>query len=435
VRNLRAACATALFVASLCVAAHADDAALGYAKLRPSLVKVWAFDAQGKPVGSGSGVVIVSNGARSLVLTATHVIADAASITIDVDRDRHDIAAHVQQRGPRDLSIVSIDRGGLVPATFAARSHDVVAGNLIAVAGFVEHDELIGVVGQEPRLLYPGTVSSRPDDGAYLELENVHIEAGLSGGAVFDPDTGDVLGIVTSRTADERGGFADSGARVVVPFLASNAIAFAERSTNVHVAKTFTPVAHPASTAQPPVPRSSPHAVAQVAAFVHVPVAAVTLRPLVVPALVVAPLGWQADDMPPNQFAYDHQGCAIVLSLAIAHLAFGVPSVADERAPIERASLTLRVGRRVAPVAACANVAETSPVIAPYQAAAASYDGRHVTIRFRYAGDASTGDDDTLFPDDVSLDADVDTARVTAHVQLFDIDWDDALDVIAARDS
>jgi hypothetical protein len=422
VRSLRAAYATALLVAALCVAAHADDAALGYAKLRPSLVKVWAFDAQGKPVGSGSGVVIVSNGARSLVLTATHVIADAARITIDVDRERHDIVAHVQQRGPRDLSIVSIDRGDLVPATFAARSHDVVAGNLIAVAGFVEHDELIGVVGQEPRLLYPGTVSSRPDDGAYLELENVHIEAGLSGGAVFDPDTGDVLGIVTSRTADERGGFADSGARVVVPFLASNAIAFSQRSTIVQIAKT-------------PAPRSSPHAVAVVAAFVHVPDVAATLRPVAVPALVVAPTAWKADDLPSNRFAYEHQGCAIVLSLAVSHLAFGVPSASDERAPLARASLSLRVGRHAAPVAACANVPDTSPVVAPYEAAAASYDGRHVTIRFRYAGDAANGNDETLFPDDVSLDADIDRSPVTAHVQLFDIDWDDALDVIAARDS
>jgi hypothetical protein len=269
----------------------------------------------------------------------------------------------------------------------------------------VEHDELIGVVGQEPRLLYPGTVSSRPDDGAYLELENVHIEAGLSGGAVFDPDTGDVLGIVTSRTADERGGFADSGARVVVPFLASNAIAFSERSTIVQIAKTFTPVAHPASTAPPPAPRASPHAIALVTAFARVPAPVATLRPLAVPAL------------------------------AVAHLAFGVPNASDERAPIERARLSLRVGRRVAPVAACANVAETSPVVAPYEAAAASYDGHHVTIRFRYAGDAANGNDETLFPDDVSLDADVDTSPVTAHVQLFDVDWDDALDVTAARDS
>jgi S1-C subfamily serine protease len=154
------------FIAALAAAGVADDAARGYAAIRPALVKVWAFDASGKPVESGSGIVIVSNASRSLVLTAAHVIAGAASIKVDIDRDRHDLVARVQQRGPRDLAVLELDQGHLVPATFASRTHAVVEGNVIAVAGYVKHDELIGVVGQEPRLLYPGTISSRPDGGA-----------------------------------------------------------------------------------------------------------------------------------------------------------------------------------------------------------------------------------------------------------------------------
>ena len=410
-------CVAVLTVAFASVlTARADDAAAGYAKLRPALVKVWAFDAGGRPVESGSGIVIVSNDARSLVLTAAHVIAGAASIKIDIDRDRHDIVAHVQQRGPHDLAILSLDRGRLRSATFAPRTRPVVEGIVIAVAGFVKHDELIGIVGQEPRLLYPGTISSRPDGGTYLELENVHVEEGLSGGPVFDPDTGDVLGIVTSRTSDQRGGFADSAALVVVPFLASNAIAYRERES-----------------ASPP-----PVALAPKPPVALAPKPVITLAPK--PLVVIAPIPkatptpgpasariWDVHDASSHRVAYYRDGCAIVLSLAIDQLAFG-ESAANAR-------LTLRVARRVAPIAACADIAESNSSAGNYQAAASSFDGHHLTIRFRYVatGDASAADG-ALFPADVSLDADLDAAPVTAHVQLLDADWDDALDVIASRD-
>ena len=417
--------AAALAVAFACaVTARADDAAAGYAKLRPALVKVWAFNADGRPVDSGSGIVIVSNDARSLVLTAAHVIAGAASIKIDVDRNRHDIVAHVQERGPRDLAILSLDRGGLRTATFASRTRPVVEGIVIAVAGFVKHDELIGIVGQEPRLLYPGTISSRPDGGTYLELENVHVEEGLSGGPVFDPDTGDVLGIVTSRTSDQRGGFADSAALVVVPFLASNAIAYREREPASPVPNAVASKLPIALTPKPPV------------ALAPKPLVTLAPKPLAVIASIPKATStpepasariWDVHDAGSHRVAYDRDGCAIVLSLAIDQLAFG-ESAANAR-------LTLRVARRVAPIAACADIAESNPAAGTYQATASSFDGHHLTIRFRYVatGEPSAADG-ALFPADVSLDADLDTAPVTAHVQLLDADWDDALDVIASRD-
>jgi S1-C subfamily serine protease len=214
--------AVALLMFAVTVRAGAsDDASVGYETIRPALVKVWAFDRNGRPSESGTGVIVEAGPTRALVLTATHVVAGAASIRIDVSRDVHDLVARVERTGPRDLTLLEVERGGLRAAHFAPRTHNVVEGNLVAVAGYVKNDELIGIVGQEPRILFPGTVSSRPDDGRYLELENVHIEEGLSGGAVFDPSTGDVLGIITARTTDRRGGFADSGAAVVLPFLAA----------------------------------------------------------------------------------------------------------------------------------------------------------------------------------------------------------------------
>ena len=227
---MRNALATALLGVAVLFAQPAraaDDASVGYGTIRPSLVKVWAFDKAGRPVQSGTGIIVDSNDRRSQVITASHVLAGAASIRIDVSRDLHDLVARVQRTGPRDLTLLTVERGGLRAARFAPRSRAVVEGNMVAVAGYVKNDELIGVVGQEPRVLFPGTVSSRPENGLYLELENVHIEEGLSGGAVFDPGSGAILGIITSRTSDRRGGFADSGALVVVPFLEANSIAAA----------------------------------------------------------------------------------------------------------------------------------------------------------------------------------------------------------------
>jgi len=99
------------------------------------------------------------------------------------------------------------------------------------------------------------------------------------------------------------------------------------------------------------------------------------------------------------------------------------------------AKLTLRVARRVAPVAACADVADSNASDGTYRATASSFDGRHLTVRFHHAaGDDPSAADAALFPSDVSLDADLDTAPVTAHMQLMDADWDDVLDVTASRD-
>jgi len=118
--------ASALLIA-LVLAANgvraSDDASAGYGAVRPSLVKVWAFDRSGRPTQSGSGVVVDSNARRSLVLTASHVVAGAASIRVDVSRDQHDIIAHVERTGPRDLTLLTIDRGGLRAARFAPRTH------------------------------------------------------------------------------------------------------------------------------------------------------------------------------------------------------------------------------------------------------------------------------------------------------------------------
>lgn len=388
----RPAAAFALLVLALAAqrVGAADDASAGYAAIRPSLVKVWAFDKAGRPTESGTGVVVTSSERRSLILTASHVVTGAASIRIDVSRDLHDLTARVDRTGPRDLTLLTVDRGGLHAARFAPQTRPVVAGNLVAIAGYVKNDELIGIVGQEPRVLFPGTVSSRPENGTYLELENVHVEEGLSGGPVFDPQTGEIVGIVTARTTDSRGGFADSGALVVSPFLAS-ALPNAESALPAAVLRP-----QPVATLQAHVALTLPH------------------DP---PGDIVA---WQAAAADPKRFVYTSQGCRIAVTISVNSLQFAVAHQALVAPHRPGALLGITLAQRAAGTDACDGVADVEPTRADYEPIAMSFDGHHVTMRFVYAGDADAGE---RFPSDASLDAQLDGDDVTATVQFFDRDW------------
>jgi hypothetical protein len=397
---------TIAFAAAAQRADAVNDAAAGYETIRPSLVKVWAFDRGGRPNESGTGIVVESDAQRSLVLTATHVVAGAASIRIDLSRDVHDVSARVVHAGPRDLTLLSIERGNLRAAHFAARDRPVVEGNLVAVAGYVKNDELIGVVGQAPRILYPGTVASRPDNGLYLELENVHIEEGLSGGAVFDPATGDVLGVVTSRTSDRRGGFADSGALVVLPFLDKNRL--------IALAPPPAPPRPPLSRAAEPLPAFAPR-----------PAPTATLQAVI--GRIAAPPrisgdvdSWQATNPAPKRFIAMRGGCRTAITIDVQTLQFLIAHQALVTPHRRGELLTIALQRRSGAAYGCDRVADVDPVNGSYEPTAMSFDGRHVTMRFVYAGDAQYAD---AFPADASVDADLDDAAPTATVQFFDRDW------------
>jgi len=372
-------------------------------------------------------VIVQSTDRRSLVLTATHVIAGAASIRIDVSRDLHDVPAAVDRTGPRDLTLLRVERGGLHAARFAPRTHPVVEGNLVAVAGYVKNDELIGVVGQEPRILFPGTVADRPENGLYLELENVHIEEGLSGGAVFDPGTGDVLGIVTSRTSDQRGGFADSGALVVLPFLDRSLAAARPPAppaprialAAVHAAAAAPvaiPVVHTVFVLPSTAPRPAPSELTVIARLNAVPVDSVS--------------EWQASGAAPKRFIAMRSGCRMAVTIDVQTLQFVIAHQALVSPHHGGSLLSIALQRRVGTTDACADMADAEPTDGSYTPTAMSFDGHHVTMRFVYSGAADNVD---LFPSDASLDADISGDAATATVQFFDRDWSGSIALALER--
>jgi len=252
VRRLAILVYIAIAIVALAAQVSAAGVPIAYAKLKPSIVRVWAFDAKGRPSKAGTGVIISSGPERSVVLTAAHVIDGAASIKIDVSRQMHDVRAFVTARTSNDLALLRIEKGWLKPVTLTM--HGVTEGDTVAVAGYpgTSHsDDLVEAgLAQEPRLLYPGTVSALLQGAKIITIGNIEVEQGMSGGPVFDPATGDVVGIVEAKLPGRHTGVAISVPLVAMSFITAEHVRVAMRSE---------PVATPEDRATPvPVIRATP---------------------------------------------------------------------------------------------------------------------------------------------------------------------------------
>ncbi len=234
----------------------ADDASIGYAKIKPSLVKIWALDGNGKPIQSGTGFVVASDKGGSLILTSAHTVLKAAKIIINIPGQARDIDAHLKSVGPVDTAMLSIDEPNLTPARFVSQDHALREGSYVAVAGFLKNDESIEIAGLVPRVLYPGTISSLPSSGRFIDLANLNIEEGLSGSPVFEPRTGEVVGMIDTRDTNrqERGGYAISAPLVLSPFFEDQKVRVAYESSTQAAAPEPAPAAPAPPAPAPPVP-------------------------------------------------------------------------------------------------------------------------------------------------------------------------------------
>ena len=237
----------------VCRAAFAaDDASIGYAKIKPSLVKIWVLDEKGKPIQSGTGFVVASDKGGSLILTSAHTVLNAAKIIINIPGQERDIDARMQCVGPVDTALLRIGEPDLTPVRFVPQDRTLREGSYVAVAGFLKNDESIEIAGLVPRVLYPGTISSLPSSGRFIDLANLNIEEGLSGSPVFEPRSGEVVGMVDTRETNrhEPGGYAIS-ALVLSQF-------FDDQKVRVAYESTATPEPAPVPVPQAPAPAPAP---------------------------------------------------------------------------------------------------------------------------------------------------------------------------------
>jgi tetratricopeptide (TPR) repeat protein len=201
--------------------ARGQDARVGFRAVQGSLVIVNAWATKTTRIGYGSGFVVQSNATQTYILTARHVIKDAAILTIDLLGLKTSKNATVVSLGVgnrEDLALLIIPQGNLPAVTFDAEVPEV--GQPLAAAGFPKAamDLLSNGLGLSP-LLGIGMVSSLPEDRQLMTLANIAVQEGLSGGPVFDPATGQIVGIVDTQLPNEAVTGIAIGTRVMLPFL------------------------------------------------------------------------------------------------------------------------------------------------------------------------------------------------------------------------
>jgi hypothetical protein len=143
-------------------------------------------------------------------------------------------------------------------------------------------------------------------------------------------------------------------------------------------------------------------------------------------------VSWQAGQSTPSRFIFTRFGCRVAVTIGVRNLQFIVAHQALVQPHRRGALLGITLQQRAASTNACADVADVQPSDGAYEPTAMSYTGRHVTMRFAYAGDPNLSD---LFPSDVSLDADVGGEGASATLQFFDEDWTGSIAVPLARTS
>jgi S1-C subfamily serine protease len=167
-------------------------AAVVYEAVLPSLVQVVTQDGSGDgSVGSGAGVVVNATGA---ILTALHVVDDAATVQVRFADGTVAQAEVTTRRAEDDIAVLAVDRlpEVVVPAVLGGGAQ--VGQDVIAVGHpfGLNRSVSAGVVSGLER-------SVRLDDGGELDgliQFDAAVNPGNSGGPLLN-EAGQVIGIVT----------------------------------------------------------------------------------------------------------------------------------------------------------------------------------------------------------------------------------------------
>jgi hypothetical protein len=193
----------------------------GYTLIKGSLAMI-GFPTHNNlmPIAFGTGFCVSSDDKKSYFVTNSHVVTDALGnvapdlfVVLPTDPKTRRPATVVRRSVDLDIAIVKIDVGNLPVVKLSHGPPD--AGDDIAIAGFpyVEVCEMGGFCGDN--LLAPhankgelGSILSTGrvnDSGAnkYTIMYDALADHGNSGGPLFDPDSGEVYGIVV----DALGGY------------------------------------------------------------------------------------------------------------------------------------------------------------------------------------------------------------------------------------
>ncbi|HRO47510.1 trypsin-like peptidase domain-containing protein [Agriterribacter sp.] len=160
-----------------------------------------------QPVGSGSGVIIGSDG---YIATNNHVIENAETITV-IFPDRREFIAELVGSDPNtDLALLKVKAADLPVVKFGNSDNVEVGEGVLAVgypyslnttvtAGIVSaKGRSIGIINQPGREAYPGTTSRQTSSAIESFIQtDAAINPGNSGGALVNVN-GELIGINTA---------------------------------------------------------------------------------------------------------------------------------------------------------------------------------------------------------------------------------------------
>ncbi len=166
--------------------ASALEADQVFERVSPSIWRVMALDADGKPIGQGSGVVV----APHTMVTNCHVLAKARRV--DVVKDSATLKASLEMYDPeRDLCQLKVEKLS-APAVVRATESQLRIGAKVYAIGNPRALDLT---------LSDGLISAlRKDKDAKLERiqTSAPISPGSSGGGLFDSEAR-LIGLTTSQ--------------------------------------------------------------------------------------------------------------------------------------------------------------------------------------------------------------------------------------------
>lgn len=174
--------------------------------LGPSVVNIQVANAQGQPMGIGSGVVFSNDG---VIVTNNHVIVaggtqPAAQVTvITVTGER--LPATVLGRDPvSDLAVLQVENADLAAAEFLDDLSDLAVGDYAIAIGAplgLEGTVTMGIISAVQREI---SIPGSPGATDFIQTDAA-ISPGNSGGALAD-QRGRVIGINTAGVAPQAGG-------------------------------------------------------------------------------------------------------------------------------------------------------------------------------------------------------------------------------------
>jgi len=208
--------------------AIAEDSpvAVSFARIKPSLALI------ANSAGWGTGFCVGSTALASYYLTNAHVVGTDAKVVVfrqfpTFQKLTGTVIAKGVEEDP-DLAVVRVDVGR-VPA-LKLRTTTPKEGDQIAEAGYpVAQLSLATIAGDSMTpSIHVGTVAALANRGGLIEFD-AQTEPGNSGGPLFDPATGDVIGVVRAKIkGTTEANLAVGVSRIVIAFLKQHDIAFVE---------------------------------------------------------------------------------------------------------------------------------------------------------------------------------------------------------------